>query len=203
MDDPLVGVTIWQSAQLNKKTRARQDLLKQVLGGDGDEALSNGWTGGGREATGNGGRGSGRGNEKTRSGGRQGDGGRLPPSEGAGGGMVENGVAGEEEEEEEEELTERCLLSREGRGRKFESPEDHTRSSGGSSLPQQPRNFWLMRLFESKLFDMSIAIGYFLRSKEADVQAYLGNKLLVSVYNNLCLLLCVCGACYQMSGVKQ
>ena len=48
-----------------------------------------------------------------------------------------------------------------------------------SPVPQ-PQNFWLMRLFQSKLFDMSIAIGYLFNSKEADVQAYLGNKLFVS-----------------------
>lgn len=48
-----------------------------------------------------------------------------------------------------------------------------------SPVPQ-PQNFWLMRLFQSKLFNMSIAIGYLFNSKEADVQAYLGNKLFVS-----------------------
>lgn len=48
-----------------------------------------------------------------------------------------------------------------------------------SPVPQ-PQNFWLMRLFQSKLFNMSIAIGYLFNSKEADVQAYLGNKLYVS-----------------------
>ena len=48
-----------------------------------------------------------------------------------------------------------------------------------SPVPQ-PQNFWLMRLFQSKLFDMSIAIGYLFNSKDSDVQAYLGNKLFVS-----------------------
>ena len=48
-----------------------------------------------------------------------------------------------------------------------------------SPVPQ-PQNYWLMRLFQSKLFDMSIAIGYLFNSKETDVQAYLGNKLYVS-----------------------
>lgn len=51
-----------------------------------------------------------------------------------------------------------------------------------SPVPQ-PQNFWLMRLFQSKLFDMSIAIGYLFNSKDSDVQAYLGNKLFVSVYS--------------------
>lgn len=36
---------------------------------------------------------------------------------------------------------------------------------------------WLLRLFESKLFDMSIAITYLFNSKEAGVQAYIGNRL--------------------------
>ena len=38
----------------------------------------------------------------------------------------------------------------------------------------------LLRLFESKLFDMSIAMSYLFKSKESGVQAYLGNKLFVS-----------------------
>jgi len=33
---------------------------------------------------------------------------------------------------------------------------------------------WLLRLFESKLFDMSIAIQYLFNSKESGVQAYIG-----------------------------
>ena len=47
-------------------------------------------------------------------------------------------------------------------------------------LPQ-PQDCWLMRLFESTLFDMSIAIGYLFNSKEPGVQRYLGNRLFVSV----------------------
>ncbi|ESO86106.1 hypothetical protein LOTGIDRAFT_129853 [Lottia gigantea] len=40
-----------------------------------------------------------------------------------------------------------------------------------------PRQSWLLRLFESKLFDMSIAISYLFNSKEPGVQSYLGNRL--------------------------
>lgn len=40
---------------------------------------------------------------------------------------------------------------------------------------------WLLRLFESKLFDMPIAISYMFNSKESGVLAYLGNKLFVSI----------------------
>ena len=63
-----------------------------------------------------------------------------------------------------------------------------------SPVPQ-PQNYWLMRLFSSNLFDMSIAIGYLFNSKESDVQAYLGNKLFVSPSRwlvSVCLSVCVC-----------
>lgn len=36
---------------------------------------------------------------------------------------------------------------------------------------------WLLRLFESKLFDVSMAISYLHSSKEPGVQAYIGNRL--------------------------
>lgn len=48
--------------------------------------------------------------------------------------------------------------------------------------PQKNSSCLLLRLFESKLFDMSIAMSYLFKSKESGVQAYLGNKLFVSVY---------------------
>ena len=54
--------------------------------------------------------------------------------------------------------------------------ETHT----DSSLPP-PKSSWLLRLFESKLFDMSIAIAYLFNSKEPGVLTYLGNKLFVSM----------------------
>jgi hypothetical protein len=44
------------------------------------------------------------------------------------------------------------------------------------TLPPQ-QGSWLLRLFESKLFDMPIAISYLFNSKESGVLAYLGNKL--------------------------
>ncbi|XP_065829438.1 phosphatidylinositol 4-kinase beta-like isoform X2 [Oscarella lobularis] len=58
-------------------------------------------------------------------------------------------------------------------------------SSGDSLLASSPaagswpvpRESWLLRLFKSKLFDMSIAIGYLFNSKEPGVQEYLGNRL--------------------------
>ena len=45
-----------------------------------------------------------------------------------------------------------------------------------------PKSSWLLRLFESKLCDMAIAIAYMFNSKESGVLAYLGNKLFVSYY---------------------
>lgn len=50
------------------------------------------------------------------------------------------------------------------------------------SPPQKNSSCLLLRLFESKLFEMSIAMSYLFKSKESGVQAYLGNKLFVSVY---------------------
>jgi len=38
------------------------------------------------------------------------------------------------------------------------------------------RQSWLLRLFESKLFDMSIAIQYLFNSKESGVQTYIGKS---------------------------
>ncbi|KAG1706180.1 Phosphatidylinositol 4-kinase beta [Nymphon striatum] len=40
-----------------------------------------------------------------------------------------------------------------------------------------PKQSWLLRLFESKLFDMTIAITYLFKSKEPGVQSYIGNKM--------------------------
>ena len=48
-----------------------------------------------------------------------------------------------------------------------------------------PKSAWLLRLFESKLFDMAIAIAYLFNSKENGVLAYLGNRLFVSYQNFL------------------
>ena len=61
-------------------------------------------------------------------------------------------------------------------------------SPQGQELAQASQS-WLMRLFQSKLFDMSIAIHYLFNSKEPGVQSYLGNKLFVS---SVCVCVCVC-----------
>jgi len=55
---------------------------------------------------------------------------------------------------------------------------------GGTSRTSPPvsvtltrnRQSWLLRLFESRLFDMSIAIQYLFNSKESGVQTYIGES---------------------------
>ena len=47
---------------------------------------------------------------------------------------------------------------------------DATSGSGG-------KQSWLLRLFESKLFDMSYAVQYLFNSKESGVQTYIGNRI--------------------------
>lgn len=50
-------------------------------------------------------------------------------------------------------------------------PDD---SSLGPPPPPRSKQSWLLRLFESKLFDMSLAITYLFNSKEQGVQIYIG-----------------------------
>ncbi|XP_041361757.1 phosphatidylinositol 4-kinase beta-like [Gigantopelta aegis] len=47
----------------------------------------------------------------------------------------------------------------------------------GTKRKSQTTQSWLLRLFESKMFDMSIAISYLFNSKEPGVQTYLGNRM--------------------------
>ena len=53
-----------------------------------------------------------------------------------------------------------------------------TRFSSQSPEPLL-ENFWLLRLFESNLFSMHIALQYLFREKDINVQKYLGRKLKV------------------------
>lgn len=58
----------------------------------------------------------------------------------------------------------------------------------GSTLnPSKPpaKESWLLRFFESKLFDMSIAIQYLYNSKEPGVQTYLGMLVAFTLYAEL------------------
>lgn len=50
-------------------------------------------------------------------------------------------------------------------------PSDHT------NPPPEAAKSFLLRLFESKLFDMTMAITYLFKSKEPGVQSYIGNKM--------------------------
>lgn len=55
---------------------------------------------------------------------------------------------------------------------------DPSSSAGSASSSQATsKQSWLLRLFESKLFDVSMAISYLYKSKEPGVQAYIGNRL--------------------------
>ncbi|XP_067111767.1 phosphatidylinositol 4-kinase beta-like isoform X2 [Osmerus mordax] len=77
-----------------------------------------------------------------------------------------------EEDEEEEE----------GEGGRYPTPHcvDVTPPPApppGLSPSSSSKQSWLLRLFESKLFDVSMAISYLYKSKEPGVQAYIGNRL--------------------------
>ncbi|XP_027868008.1 phosphatidylinositol 4-kinase beta isoform X2 [Xiphophorus couchianus] len=65
--------------------------------------------------------------------------------------------------------------------REEDDPEGPAPSSVKSARRRQRHNpskqSWLLRLFESKLFDVSMAISYLHSSKEPGVQAYIGNRL--------------------------
>lgn len=62
-----------------------------------------------------------------------------------------------------------------------DDPEGPAPGSVKSARRRQRHNpskqSWLLRLFESKLFDVSMAISYLHKSKEPGVQAYIGNRL--------------------------
>ncbi|XP_042346119.1 phosphatidylinositol 4-kinase beta isoform X2 [Plectropomus leopardus] len=62
-----------------------------------------------------------------------------------------------------------------------DDPEGMAPGSVKSARRRQRHNpskqSWLLRLFESKLFDVSMAISYLHNSKEPGVQAYIGNRL--------------------------
>ena len=60
-------------------------------------------------------------------------------------------------------------------------PRQHRHSGRNISSKQS----WLLRLFESKMFDMSIAITYLFNSKEPGVQSYLGESRR-GIYTNIC-----------------
>ncbi|KAM7384934.1 hypothetical protein PAMA_012018 [Pampus argenteus] len=81
-----------------------------------------------------------------------------------------------EEDEEEEEGSD----GKEGRkqgGVSHQGPSPSACSEASSMPSSSSKQSWLLRLFESKLFDVSMAISYLYKSKEPGVQAYIGNRL--------------------------
>ncbi|XP_063041664.1 phosphatidylinositol 4-kinase beta-like isoform X2 [Engraulis encrasicolus] len=57
------------------------------------------------------------------------------------------------------------------------STSSSSSSSSAAATAAASKQSWLLRLFESKLFDVSMAIAYLYKSKEPGVQAYIGNRL--------------------------
>lgn len=80
-----------------------------------------------------------------------------------------------EEEEDEEEDAEKQGSTSQQCPRPSARPESSLVPSAASS--SSSKQSWLLRLFESKLFDVSMAISYLYKSKEPGVQAYIGNRL--------------------------
>ncbi|KAL6044163.1 hypothetical protein STEG23_019843, partial [Scotinomys teguina] len=77
----------------------------------------------------------------------------------------------------------RCLDDPPAQIREEEDEMGATVASGAAKGARRRRQnnsakqSWLLRLFESKLFDISMAISYLYNSKEPGVQAYIGNRL--------------------------
>ncbi|XP_057253923.1 phosphatidylinositol 4-kinase beta isoform X1 [Pezoporus wallicus] len=75
----------------------------------------------------------------------------------------------------------RCLDDPPGTASKIQEEDESTANTVKTARKRQKNNSakqsWLLRLFESKLFDISMAISYLYNSKEPGVQAYIGNRL--------------------------
>ena len=52
-----------------------------------------------------------------------------------------------------------------------------TSTTTSTSSESGGKQSWLLRWFESKLFDISYALGYLFNAKEAGVQTYIGNRI--------------------------
>jgi len=76
---------------------------------------------------------------------------------------------------------------------KTQRPDDvDCQSSPVSVAVTDNRQSWLLRLFESKLFDMSIAIQYLFNSKESGVQTYIGESFGCVPVHVVYIRKCVC-----------
>uniref|UniRef100_A0A8C0U270 Phosphatidylinositol 4-kinase beta n=2 Tax=Cyanistes caeruleus TaxID=156563 RepID=A0A8C0U270_CYACU len=71
----------------------------------------------------------------------------------------------------------RCLDDPPGSRIREEEEEGCGAARTARRRQHQAKQSWLLRLFESKLFDISMAISYLYNSKEPGVQAYIGNRL--------------------------
>lgn len=60
-----------------------------------------------------------------------------------------------------------------------------SRACHDSAHAPKSKQSWLLRLFESKLFDMSLAITYLFNSKEKGVQVYIGTYILGCIYRSI------------------
>ncbi|XP_017695381.1 PREDICTED: phosphatidylinositol 4-kinase beta [Lepidothrix coronata] len=85
-------------------------------------------------------------------------------------GAVPNGDAGEGCEI-------RCLDEPRIREEDEEGAANTVKTARRRQKNNSAKQSWLLRLFESKLFDISMAISYLYNSKEPGVQAYIGNRL--------------------------
>ncbi|XP_029813895.1 phosphatidylinositol 4-kinase beta, partial [Manacus vitellinus] len=85
-------------------------------------------------------------------------------------GAVPNGDAGEGCEI-------RCLDEPRLREEDEEGAANTVKTARRRQKNNSAKQSWLLRLFESKLFDISMAISYLYNSKEPGVQAYIGNRL--------------------------
>ncbi|XP_022603126.1 phosphatidylinositol 4-kinase beta-like [Seriola dumerili] len=85
----------------------------------------------------------------------------------------------EEEEEEEEGSSEKEAQKQGCTSQQTTPPSARPESSflPSAAAASSSKQSWLLRLFESKLFDVSMAISYLYKSKEPGVQAYIGNRL--------------------------
>ncbi|XP_018615392.1 phosphatidylinositol 4-kinase beta-like isoform X3 [Scleropages formosus] len=90
------------------------------------------------------------------------DNGAIPPELPEGGNCKPPKIS--EEDEDEEDVGE-------------DPPCGTVRSVQRKQKNDSSKQSWLLRLFESKLFDVSMAISYLYNSKEPGVQAYIGNRL--------------------------
>ncbi|XP_054253002.1 phosphatidylinositol 4-kinase beta [Indicator indicator] len=75
----------------------------------------------------------------------------------------------------------RCLDDPPGTASRIQEEDEAAANTVKTARKRQKNNSakqsWLLRLFESKLFDISMAISYLYNSKEPGVQAYIGNRL--------------------------